>query len=269
MDGSIGEFIQAGIEKSEGKFISLLEDDDEFESYKLDHIKEVLNYTDFDYYKDSMSIIDENDNSIQRNVKNLQREKMNLEFIDSSYYNSNKKLKTTFQMRGVPSTLTFKKVKIMDMLENLCNIESEIGHYFYYRFVDRNLKLLLDNAILTRYRISSISDSSAMSPSDYIKVRRKYAERTLKTYELLIPEIKNQKILTIIQYEESSFVTESYFLNYKKPSFHIFLKNVKFYLLSKKLIVSSVYILFDLLSYLIYPKFYYKGRYLIESRWKN
>jgi glycosyltransferase involved in cell wall biosynthesis len=269
MEGTIGQFIHSGIKQANGKFICLLEDDDEFEPYKLDHIRRVLVSTDFDYYKDSMSIINEDGESINRKIGHLLTEEIDLEVIDQSYYKNNKKLKSTFMMRGVPSTLTFKRVNAMNMLENLSKIESEIGHYLYYRFIDSNLKILMDRAVLTRYRISSISDSSAMSQKDYARVRIRYCERTLKTYELLIPELNQKEIRSIVKYEQSSLITESYLLQDRRPSVTILCKNIKFYLLSKKLTVSSVYVLLDVVSYLIYPKFYSKGRYLIEHRWKD
>ena len=157
MTGTIGEFIYSGIEKASGKFICILEDDDEFEEYKLEQISKVLEFTDFDYYKDSMSIIDEFDHFINQKKGAYNSDGLNLELIDKNYYHNLKKLRYTFQMRGVPSTLTFKTDKILKILDNMRFIESEIGHYIYYRFIDLDLKLILDHRQLTKYRISKIT----------------------------------------------------------------------------------------------------------------
>ena len=268
MTGTIGEFIRSGIEKASGKFICILEDDDEFEEYKLEHIMKVLEFTDFDYYKDSMSIIDEFDNLINQNKESYHSDRSNLELIDKNYYYSLRKLRYTFQMRGVPSTLTFKRDKILKILDNMSLIESEIGHYIYYRFIDRDLKLILDHRQLTRYRISKISDSSALSYSDYIKVRRNYVKRTMKTYKMLIPALKDRRIKELVANEEASLISEESFINYGRPKFTYFIKSLKFYVLSKNATKAIIYNTLDIYSYLFYPKLYSKGRYMIESRWK-
>ncbi|MEM0134154.1 MAG: glycosyltransferase family A protein, partial [Thermoplasmatales archaeon] len=84
---SLGKKIARGISESRGDFICFLDDDDEFEPYKLSKIFEIINSdTEIDFIHNSLSKIDENGNVVSQN--NIETPPGNLYFYPNSEDNS-------------------------------------------------------------------------------------------------------------------------------------------------------------------------------------
>ena len=65
MDGTVGEFLNAAIIKSQGNIISFLDDDDLFAKYKLEYVYNLFNNSDnLVYYHNNFIPINKNGNEI-------------------------------------------------------------------------------------------------------------------------------------------------------------------------------------------------------------
>lgn len=266
MNGSIGEFISKAISISTSNYICILEDDDEFEPTKLEMILEMEKKVNFDYYKNSMSIINQNGELISKKYEHEIYKEISPLIVDLEYYNKVRTTRKTFILRSFPSTLTFRREVVINYLSDLKRIESEVGLFLFYKFIDDNKIIVYDTHKTTKYRIHDVSDSSAKDFKKYIIVRKNYIKRTLKTYNILLLTIKNNKLLKIINYEKSYLECQYIFFSGKKPNLKLFFNNLFYLFYANVLSRFLVICIRDVISIIVSNNFYIKTTFIIDSR---
>lgn len=232
MDGSIGEFVSYGIRVAKGDIICLLEDDDIFFSQKLERVLEVFGNEKICYYKNSM-------------VTFSQKDQSNLEFNGFNQYHlllnfEPRTIRSTRDMRSFPSTISFLRASILPKLDNMKYVSSEIGAYLYYVLIETGCRMVTDKTILTGYRVGHTSDSTANKLEEYFNVRKKYLNRSINTYDILLKDLSLQYLRKIVDCERSFYESQLYYISGKRPAFSDLINSLRYMRISTNFLIRAV-----------------------------
>lgn len=186
MEGTVGEFLFAGIKKAKYDLIAFLDDDDEFEVGK---IKRILSFFESDeklvYYHNSMDYIDDNNKRINysRMVESRFQKFRPNTIIFSPHYEIEKlnlalKQNADFNL----SCIVIKKSKLEPYGGLLKQIEGATDSFFFWISVISDGNIVVDAEKLTRYRVHSLNVTKSNS------FERKAYEigKQIKTFSLIL-----------------------------------------------------------------------------------
>jgi glycosyltransferase involved in cell wall biosynthesis len=159
---SVGNFLFEGINKSSGKYIAFLDDDDLWDIKKLEHVLRVLkDVPNISFYRGPVGFIDEQGDRISPS-KSMK--------IASRKRKKPKVLKETEKVRRIRylldnasdfnlSSMVISKECIIPFLHGLSEITGCTDEFFFWCCIAGKGDLYLDNVPLTFYRIHSQNTS--------------------------------------------------------------------------------------------------------------
>lgn len=164
-EASLGSKLVLGIGRSEGEVLSFLEDDDEFEMDKVERVLDFFSRGRVAYYHNNYSVIAENGTATRgalpySNKKN--EKKFNIETEELKTETINKAVKN-----GAPfnlSCISIEKTIVAGKLDKLYNRNGAIDYFMFYSALDSGMEIVIDNSLLTKYRVHPSNNSLVLTP---------------------------------------------------------------------------------------------------------
>lgn len=200
MEGSVGEFLQKGIEASEGEIIAFLDDDDLWQENRLEKIVSIFSSVQgISYYHNSQRYIDESGNEISH----LRLSGFNKRFrkhpsliVDVSNINRIMKL-LKFQPFSNLSSIAINRITAKSILPLLGNIEGSTDIFFFWCSIIFGTRLYIDSERSTLYRLHSLNSSFSFGyqfkAREHLRMRNTYV---LLNGLSLATSNKNQSMIT-------------------------------------------------------------------------
>ena len=185
-EGSIGEFLSAGILHARGEIIAFLDDDDTFTKNKLETVYSIfLNNKDLGYYHNDYKIIygsnSPTNSFTMQNIKN----KLLTHIDDTSGIYKFILLSAYFTL----SCVAIKRELALSNVGYLKKIISNQDDFFAYAAIASRNKIICDNLILTNYRVHKKNTSI----SAYNGVHNQGYNRYVKMSDLFEKMLYNNK----------------------------------------------------------------------------
>ena len=195
MDGTIGEFLYAGIKLAKFDLIAFLDDDDEWENKKLSQVLSVFrSNVNVDYYHNKVTYINETGESISyyRMVANRFTPSRNDILIFDSM-NKMGSIPVALKMNGDfnLSCIIVRKAALNKYLEILQDITGNTDGFFFWSSIIYGGKILIDNKKLTKYRVHEMNVSKNLG----FKGRESEVSKQIKTYSLLLDYLQKHSDL--------------------------------------------------------------------------
>lgn len=275
MDGTIGEFLYAGIKLAKFDLIAFLDDDDEWENKKLSQVLSVFrSNVNVDYYHNEVTYVNRYGKLINyyRLVENRFQDNfsgaLELSASDDTY-----KLRAALKRNGDfnLSCIVVKKESIKGFIEFLKNIEGATDSFFFWSSYISDKRLFIDPRKLTKYRVHQLNTASLNN------LERKVSEiaRQIRTFYLLLDYMDentssithkdfSRKWIFMIRLEYE--MIQLIFLNAKRIDIVKKIKSLLGYGMKfqhtmkyRLLLFSLIYTISPSLSILIYRKFEGRG----------
>jgi len=186
MDGTVGEFLYAGVNAAKFDIIAFLDDDDIFLPGKLKAVREIFSENpDLCYYHNAPEYLDINLNH-KDYVRLVERK--------SSLYSDNdlnfdtatnlKSIKSAIDMNGDfnISCISIKKEAYLAYLPLLEQIKSCQDGFFFWTGVLSGCKIIIDHRKFTGYRLHNLNISGSLNYDKKIEE----INRELYTFDLLL-----------------------------------------------------------------------------------
>lgn len=186
MEGTIGEFLYAGVEMSRYELIAFLDDDDTWEPNKIERILSFFNRDEtLMYYHNSCSYINELDKPISYSRMIESRFKsVPVDILHFDCTHEIEKLSVALRMKGDfnLSCITIRRIVLERYIELLGKITSCQDGFFFWVSIISSGKIMIDSEKLTRYRVHDQNVTKSMS------FESKAAEvgKMVRTYSLLL-----------------------------------------------------------------------------------
>ena len=188
----LGEKLILGIMESKGEIICFLEDDDIFFPDKLKKIQEVFNDKSIGYFHNSYLLIDQYGNELKG--------KLHVCSVRKRITIINRKLKMSDIRRAIRSNgffnlscISVRKDILERKLEYLTGLQVAVDNFMFYLSLDSGFDVIIDNAVLTRYRIHNLNSSisESLDPGDFIERKKVFFESDRKGFETIGAVVKN------------------------------------------------------------------------------
>ena len=187
-DVGIGTMVANAVEKTRGKYVSFLDDDDLFYPDKLSTIYEItLKNTSIVYYHNSFNAIDSDDTNILdlRHSHPLAPILVN----DGSSHSSVRKMKKISGDINM-SSITVRRDLLLSSIGLIRNITGLQDVFLFYLSAISHEKMMMDSQILTGYRIHTSESHGNLADLDrYSAGMRSVLLKYLRSYEILLNQI--------------------------------------------------------------------------------
>lgn len=185
---SFGESVSRGIVESTGDILFFLDDDDMFVENKIASVyKFFLDYPDLVYYHNSVFPIDKYGNSFEKNPFPKPSSTV-LIHIDSGKVFPKEAFK--FNPYFNSSSIAIRKSIILEKLVYLREVSANLDNFYFYCAVISGGLLIIDNAILTKYRVHD-STTQILDPSLSETKLTNYYSRSLQSLNVMIKMTQN------------------------------------------------------------------------------
>jgi len=198
MDGTIGEFLYAGIKAAKFDIIAFLDDDDIFLPGKLKAVKEIFTENpDLCYYHNGLEYLDINLNHID--YVRLTERKSSLNSNNDVIFDikSNpKSIKSAINMNGDfnLSCISIRRKTYLRYLPLLQKIKSCQDGFFFWTGVLSEGKMIIDHRKFTGYRVHNLNISASLNYDKKIEEMN----REIYTFDLLLNFIEHLNIPSYI-----------------------------------------------------------------------
>jgi len=194
MDGTIGEFLYAGVKAAKFDIIAFLDDDDIFLPGKLKAVRDIFSENqNLCYYHNAPEYLDINLN--HKDFVRLSERKSSLySDIDINFdiTTSLKSIKSAIDMNGDFNTscISIKKEAYSIYLPLLEQIKSCPDGFFFWTGVLSGCKIIIDHRKFTGYRFHNLNLSGSLNYDRKIEVK----DRELYTFDLLLNFIEQSNL---------------------------------------------------------------------------
>ena len=194
MDGTIGEFLYAGVKAAKFDVIAFLDDDDIFLPGKLKAVRDIFSENqDLCYYHNAPEYLDINLNH-KDYVRLVERKSSLYSDIDINFdiTTSLKSIKSAIDMNGDfnMSCISIKKEAYSTYLPLLEQIKSCPDGFFFWTGVLSGCKIIIDHRKFTGYRFHNSNLSGSLNYDRKIEVKN----RELYTFDLLLNFIEQSNL---------------------------------------------------------------------------
>ncbi len=218
MDGTVGEFLYAGITASKGKIISFLDDDDLFANNKLEIV--------YDKFKN-------NDNLVYYHNDNIP--------VNHNYekLGNNRNRGIAFNM----SSISIKKEIIN--INNIKEIDSSQDHFMYLSALESNKKIIKGKEKLTYYMYhNSYSNLIIKDFNKFKNYKMKYINQELNLYLAFKEMFASNRSISYINAQIANCEIDVYFYGSgKKPDNVINVLKTRHRTLDEKIVIFLSYLL--------------------------
>lgn len=191
---NVGMMLYKGYEMSNGEIITYLDDDDLFNHSKLEIVYN--NFKDDEeltYYHNSNQLIDSEDKILPKTLRPIPDYpiKVQNKDIDAKIMKSLSKYGVGFNI----SSISIRRSVIREQVSSLKDLSQNTDSFMFYFSLDSPGSLLVDNKILTYYRIHSRNTSTSVSNSaDGQKSITKYHSTSIRSLEMIKHHVKSKMI---------------------------------------------------------------------------
>jgi glycosyltransferase involved in cell wall biosynthesis len=265
---SIGDMLAAGLKHSIGEILCFLDDDDRFDTHKLEKVKLVFDsYDNLGYYHNAHKIFDQDVKNLS--LREIPESKLIIE--DSSEiarkYGYLSRCGIDFNL----SSISVRK-QIMRLVESRLHfLKQNTDSFTFYAAVSSGYALMMDNEILTYYRVHEGTSSRLLSDVNKMAFRRKFLSESIEMHALFESMTKNRAIRNIVRLNCTDFKIR---FRLETGSKEIGLKALELLLFAAlSLKYNQRYRILLLIWYLISPVFphiasrmYERSRYSVTNR---
>ncbi len=201
-EGSVGEFLQKGIEASEGDVIAFLDDDDLWQKNRLEKIVTVFSTVQgISYYHNSQRHIDINGNEISNlslSGFNKRLRKLSPLIVNVSDIDKIMKLLKFLPFANL-SSIAINRITARSILPLLGNIESSTDVFFFWCSIIFGTRLYIDSETSTFYRLHNLNSTRSIAfgyqfkAREHLRIRNVYV---LLNSLILATSNKNQYMIT-------------------------------------------------------------------------
>jgi len=186
MDGTVGEFLYAGVKAAKFDIIAFLDDDDIFLPGKLKAVRDIFSENqDLCYYHNAPEYLDINLNH-KDYVRLVERKSSLYSDIDINFdiTTSLKSIKSAIDMNGDfnISCISIKKEAYSAYLPLLEQIKGCTDGFFFWTGVFSGKKMIIDHRKFTGYRIHNLNVSASLNYDRKIEE----INREIYTFDLLL-----------------------------------------------------------------------------------
>jgi len=190
-DKSLGSKVAKGIQCCKGDVICLLDDDDEFETNKLQTVFKIFDENhNVDFVHNSIVKIDDTgsiiDNSPNENFQN------NLYFSPTNY--NSDLFSKIIKKRGdwYLSSMCIRKSILNGVLDDLANTNQSVDKFIFFAALNYGKAILMIKDKLTRYRLHESTTTYAGSTADFIRKREIFFMNTVNVFENIVKISENK-----------------------------------------------------------------------------
>ena len=186
MDGTVGEFLYAGVNAAKFDVIAFLDDDDIFLPGKLNAVTEIFTENqDLCYYHNALEYLDINLN--HKDYTRLVERKSSLHSdidINFDIITNLKSIKAAIDMNGDfnLSCISIRRETYLRYLPLLEQIKGSTDGFFFWTGVFSGGKMMIDHRKLTGHRIHNLNTSASLNYDRKIEE----INRQLYTFDLLL-----------------------------------------------------------------------------------
>ena len=186
MEGNVGEFLYAGIRKAKYDLIAFLDDDDEFESKKLDGILSLFQNDDkLVYYHNSLNYINDNGDPMNYNrmvESRIQRRRLKTVIFNSSEEIEKLELALKQNADFNLSCIVIRKNYLEPYKKILKSIDSNQDDFFFWTGLISGGNIMVHTERLTKYRVHAMNvTKSATLEGKAIEIKKQ-----IKTFALIL-----------------------------------------------------------------------------------
>ena len=191
IEGTIGEFLYAGIKRARYGIVAFLDDDDLFEPEKIKIIIDTFSREkDLCYYHNNQKYVDANLHSL--NYVRLVESRSRFSMVEDVVFGEESNLDPIRDALAAGgdfnlSSITIRKESAKDYLSTMRSIKSNPDGFFFWMTLIFKGKLLIDHRKLTVYRLHALNISGQ---KDFEK-KTMELKRQIYTYNLLLDFINN------------------------------------------------------------------------------
>ncbi|MEM0136070.1 MAG: glycosyltransferase [Thermoplasmatales archaeon] len=194
MEGTIGEFLSAGIESASGEIIAFLDDDDIWMANRIERLESVFSDMNVIFYHSMYSYIDSGRKPIKY-VRNVEKNDFNAfstplildDSRNSKYIREAIKRRADFNL----SCIAVRKKLAMEYIDTLKLITSAQDGFFFWTAVMSGGDLFIDNLGLIQYRVHHSNVSGTRS----LKDKANELQKELRTFELLARLVEERVVI--------------------------------------------------------------------------
>lgn len=186
MEGNVGEFLYVGIRKAKFDLVAFLDDDDKFESKKLDRILSLFqNNNKLVYYHNSLNYI--NDNGDPMNYNRMVESRIQRRRQKNVIFNSSEdieKLESALKQNADfnLSCIVIRKNYLEPYMETLKHIEGTTDGFFFWTSLFSGGNIMVNTEKLTKYRVHAMNvTKSATLEGKTIEIKKQ-----IKTFALIL-----------------------------------------------------------------------------------
>lgn len=197
---SIGKQMVLGVKESRGEIVCFLEDDDLWKQEKLKSVHErFVKNSELDYYHNSFTVIDKDGGTTKTNYRHneIRRLKRRRSVYCSSLNQFEYSRLLSLGAYFNPSCISVRKGLLLSFFNQLAEINGAQDFFLFVLAVIGDRGILVDDQILTSYRVHSNNSSVGGDPND----------RALKLVQRWIGERRN--ILHLIEGKAQQFVLKA------------------------------------------------------------
>ncbi len=218
----LGTKIALALEIAQGDIIAILEDDDLWETNKLETIVNIFQRRPrIGFIHNWMSIMGAEGQNIQTSFQSRTVRKMNSideYLIDTTKLTYGKaRLGISYAMDYYSSSISFRKAAVMNYIEALREISTSTDVFYFFACLLSEQHLLAISEKLTKYRIHSSNLSlGAGDQKDFFSRRKKYSIEVLADYKklLALADYSGKKVtIKLIKWRLSCTVLETIWFN--------------------------------------------------------
>lgn len=183
MEGSIGEYISIGIEKSRGNIICFLDDDDEFYPNKIQEVYDAFEtHIQLGYYHNSFRVIDKEGKQLKNRFgyKQPKRELYISKQVKEKYLFKLAKHHGTFNA----SCVAVRRSTIFTQIPYLKNISASTDGALYIIALRSNSDILVTPKVLNKYRVHG-NQTRPLTKGKWSAVNKKMLEATTSFSDFL------------------------------------------------------------------------------------
>lgn len=208
-NGTIGEFYVKGIEKSKGKILCFLDDDDLFERNKLQEVYSAFRQHDICYLRNTPYIFTENrvlsaeiesglnEEEILIHPKNEKLEHVLRVIRDKKYFN-------------ISSVSVFKST-IQPYFDSLKRLKSSTDQFVFYLCISIGCNMLFTDRPLSKYRIHESTSITETLDESSIKRLNSDWTNAVDSFNLMLGNFPPSRYTSIINLVRQHFKAMSYF----------------------------------------------------------
>lgn len=184
-DKSLGVKLARGIRECKGVFVCFLDDDDEFESDKLEIISNLLEKDDrLDFIHNSISVINEGGNTINTSPK--ENVSGSISFNPGTHQNST--LSRLIRHRGdwYLSAMCIRKSVILKVIDELDFIDQSVDKFIFYAALNFGKEMMMVDNRVTRYRLHQSTTTYAGTMNEFMEKRQVFFENSVRVFNKIV-----------------------------------------------------------------------------------